>query len=250
MYAVSADTNDVGVVDVPLKPDFQLDLEGMQAMAVAEHDLKLVFLCSPGNPTCVKLRREDLLAVLKAECYSGMVVVDEAYIDFGGPGASVCDLVQEYPQLVVLQTMSKAWGLAGIRCGFAIGDQATIEIMNKVKAPYNLNVLTSNLALKAFNSKQVFDEKLEIILAEREKLSEALRSMEGIVREVLASDTNFLMFRIDNAEAVYKQMAEKGVVVRYRGNCMHCDGCLRVTIGTPEENSKFLELLRVTTTSQ
>lgn len=246
MYAVSAATNDVGVVDVPLTTDFQLDLPGLQ-QAVASEPIKVMFLCSPGNPSCVQLKRADLITVLQDQSYRGIVVVDEAYIDFAGPGASVCELIREYPHLVVMQTMSKAWGLAGIRCGFAISAAPTIAIMNKVKAPYSVNKLTSSMALEALRSQEVFQQKLEQVLAERDRLRERLESMVGVVHRVLPSDANFLMFQIDNAEAVYKSMAEGGVVVRYRGSCLHCDGCLRVTVGTPEENETFLKMLEAET---
>eukprot|EP00657_Telonema_sp_P-1_P007841 TRINITY_DN2811_c0_g1_i1.p1 TRINITY_DN2811_c0_g1~~TRINITY_DN2811_c0_g1_i1.p1 ORF type:complete len:160 (+),score=29.71 TRINITY_DN2811_c0_g1_i1:163-642(+) len=141
--------------------------------------------------------------------------------------------------------MSKAWGLAGIRCGFAISAAPTIAVMNKVKAPYNLNKLTSKLATEALANRQAFDQNLVSILTERERLAEALKKMDAVHR-VLPSDSNFLMFQIDSAEVVYKQMADQGVVVRFRGGCLHCGGCLRVTVGTPEQNDQFLQLLAVT----
>lgn len=244
MYSVSADTNDVAVVDVGLTTDFQLDVEKVLTTTEADPTIKLMFACSPGNPTCALLKREDILRILNSS-YRGILVVDEAYVDFAGEGASTCGLVAQYPQLVVLQTMSKAFGLAGIRCGFAIGNRDTIEIMSKVKAPYNVNKLTSKIALEAFSNIEQFHQKVAQVLAEKQELTAALESTP-FVKRLLPSDTNFIMFEIDNAQEVYKQMAENGVVVRYRGNCLHCDGCLRVTVGTPAENKKFMEMLRDT----
>merc|ERR1712086_153976 len=242
--SVSADTNDVAIVDVPLTTEFQLDVDKVLETTAADQSIKLMFACSPGNPTCVTLARADILRILNSS-YRGILVVDEAYVDFAGEGASTCDLVAQYPQLVVLQTMSKAFGLAGIRCGFAIGNQDTIGVMSKVKAPYNVNKLTSKIALEAFSNLDQFNEKLQMVMTEKEKLKAALEGLD-IVQRVLPSDTNFIMFQIDKAEAVYKEMAENGVVVRYRGNCLHCDGCLRVTVGTPEENEQFLAALQST----
>lgn len=249
MYSVSAETNDVEVLDIPLNRDFQLEVDEILTSIAAQPEVKLLFLCSPGNPTCLKLDRGDLIKILSCRDYKGVVVVDEAYVDFAGEGASMCDLVSEYPQLVVMQTMSKAWGLAGIRCGFAIAAAETIEIMNRVKAPYSMNSLTSKLAIEAFDQKERFHHNMGLILQERDRLRVALEQLVGIVHRVLPSDTNFLMFQIDNAEAVYKQMADQGVVVRYRGNCLHCEDCLRVTVGRKEENDKFLELLQSTCAS-
>lgn len=245
MYSVSAETNDVGLVDVPLTPEFQLDTAKIIETSVADSSITMMFLCSPGNPTCVTLRKVDILEILHSD-FAGIVVVDEAYVDFAGPEASCCDLVAQYPQLVVLQTMSKAFGLAGIRCGFAMSQEDTISVLNKVKAPYNMNKLTSKVALDAFDHLPVFNEHIREVLDEKRRLRAALEGMTGIVTKVLESDTNFFMFQLDKAEQVYKQMADDGVVVRYRGNCLHCEGCLRVTVGTPEENTKFLQLLRTT----
>jgi histidinol-phosphate aminotransferase len=245
MYSVSADTNDVGIVDVPLTPDFHLQTDKIISTSTSDSNIKLMFLCSPGNPTCVTLKVADIVKVLESD-FNGFVVVDEAYVDFAGKEASVSQLVAKYPQLVVMQTMSKAFGLAGIRCGFAIANKDTIEIMNKVKAPYNVNKLTSKVALDAYDNLATFNDHMEKVLAERTRLKAALLAMKDVVQEVKHSDTNFLMFRLDNAQKVYKQMADGGVVVRYRGNCLHCDGCLRVTIGTPEENDRFLALLQKT----
>jgi histidinol-phosphate aminotransferase len=177
------------------------------------------------------------------------VVVDEAYVDFSAPGKSAVSLVHKYPNIVVLQTLSKAFGLAGIRCGFCIGTPDIIQLMNNVKAPYNVNALTSEVAINAMNSIETLEKNVKETLAQRDIVKNKLEAMSDIVVKVYPSDSNFLLFRVkDKALELYKTMADKGVVTRYRGNELHCDECIRVTIGTPEENEKFLNLLQSTWT--
>jgi len=241
MYSVSAHTNDVGIVDVPQTKDFQLQTQKILTTARSNPNIKIMFLCSPGNPSCALLNRADIITILEANLQC-IVVVDEAYVDFAGEKASTASLVQKYKNLVVLQTMSKAWGLAGIRCGFAIGNKETIAVMSKVKCPYNVNKLTSRAALNAFQPEALkkFEENMKATLQEKEKLLQALQQLPEVKR-VLPSDSNFLMVQIPNATKVYKHMAETGVVIRDRSKSTHCEGCVRVTVGTPTQNQQFLE---------
>lgn len=240
MYKVCAKVNDVAVVTVPLEKDFSLRLPEM--MAAVTPDVKLMFICSPGNPTAKAIPLDVIESVAKSTQYKGLVVVDEAYVDFSTEGSAVA-LVNQYPNVVVLQTLSKAFGLAGIRCGFCIGAPDVIQLMNNVKAPYNVNVLTSEVAINALKNTKVLDTNIGLVLSQRKVVMEKLNKLD-IVTEVFPSDSNFVLFRMkDKALEIYKTMADAGVVTRYRGTEIHCENCIRVTIGTEEENTKFLDLL-------
>lgn len=175
------------------------------------------------------------------QSYKGFVVVDEAYVDFSET-ASMCTLVNTYPRLVVFQTLSKGFGLAGIRLGSAFGDPRLIQILNNVKAPYNINKLTAKVALEALNSIDKLQSNVAIIKSEKARVTKALRKLP-FVRAIYASDSNFVLFEIPNSLQVYRQMADRGVVIRYRGNQLLLDDCLRATIGSPAENDRMLELL-------
>jgi histidinol-phosphate aminotransferase len=208
---------------------------------------KLLFICSPGNPTCKAIPLNDIETIASSDRYKGIVVVDEAYVDFGAPGQSAVSLIAKYPNIVVLQTLSKAFGLAGIRCGFCIGAPDVIQLMNNVKAPYNVNALTSEVAINAMKSIETLEKNVKDTLVQRDIVKAKLEGLTDIVVKVYPSDSNFLLFRVkDKALELYKTMADKGVVTRYRGNELHCDQCIRVTIGTPEENDKFFALLQET----
>lgn len=240
MYKVAAKVNDVAVNEWPLTPDFQLDMSSVPRPASR---VPLLFLCSPNNPTGNNLRRADMQRVIAD--FPGIVVVDEAYIDFTDQGSFVADL-DRHPNLVVLQTFSKSYGLAGIRLGLAFASEAIIDYMLRVKAPYNVNSLSAEVAMRALAASETFHRNVEMILAERARVSEALRAMPA-VRRVHPSDANFLLAVVDDAYRVYKTMADRGVVIRYRGDQPHCDGGLRITIGTPEENDRMLALLKEVT---
>ena len=211
---------------------------------------KLLFICSPGNPTCKAIPLSEIEKIASdTDKYSGLIVVDEAYIDFAGEGASAVSLMKKYNNIVVLQTLSKAFGLAGIRCGFCIGPPDIIQLMNNVKAPYNVNSLTSEVAINAMNSMGTLRKNIQSILEERARVCKELEALTDIVVKVYPSDSNFLLFRVKNdlkALDVYKKMADDGVVTRFRGNEMHCDQCIRVTIGTPQQNETFLERFKTT----
>jgi len=200
----------------------------------------LLFLCSPGNPTAKAIPLDDIKQIAGSpEAQNTLVVVDEAYVDFSDKGSAI-SILAEYPNVVVLQTLSKAFGLAAIRCGFCMGAPDVIQLMNNVKAPYNVNVLTSKLAISAFDSIHVLNDHIKTTLEERAMVAAELNKLEFVV-EVFPSDSNFLLVRLtDKALKVYKTMADSGVVVRFRGNENHCNECLRITIGTPEENKIML----------
>ncbi len=237
MYRVSADINGVACIECPLNPDFTLNPERILDAAPGA---KLIFLCSPNNPTSNRISTDAIEQILsKSGC---LVVVDEAYIDFSEE-KSLLPLIDRYPNLVVLQTLSKAWGLAGIRLGMAFGAVGLISYMMRVKPPYNVNALTQQTALDALSSEGKFREHLTLILRERERVSEALKKMR-IVKHVHPSDANFLLVNVENALDLYHGLARKGVIVRYRGDQLHCNNCLRITIGTPAENDALLLAMR------
>ena len=237
MYKVSANINDVAVDEVLLTPDFQLQVE--KTLAAATEFTKLLFLCSPNNPTANSLDPKDVLSV--ADGFKGIVVVDEAYIDFSEQESFAKEVLKR-ENLVVLQTMSKSFGLAGIRLGIALANPKIIGFMMKVKAPYNVNKLTSKAAIKGFSYLNAMNAKIDQIKSERSKVIQKLEQIPE-VEKVFPTDANFLIFRMANAEEIYRKVAKKGVIIRYRGNEPHCENCLRLTIGTPEENDRFFEAL-------
>lgn len=238
MYKVAANINNVGIKEVLLTEKFQLKPD--EILDQADETTKLLFLCSPNNPTANDLKRTDLLKLVAG--FNGIVIVDEAYIDFSRQ-ESMAEMVQQYPNLVVLQTLSKAFGLAGIRLGIAIANPEIISYMLRVKAPYNINKLTADIALKGFENKDLLKFNIDAIREEREYVAEQLE-LSGAVEKVYPSDANFLLFKIPNAKEIYQNLVEKGIIIRYRGNEPLCENCLRVTIGMPDENVKFLKGLK------
>ncbi len=237
MYKVAASVNDVAVDSVPLTPDFQLETD--KVLAAARPETKILFLCSPNNPTGNLLHSHDVEELM--EEFPGIVVIDEAYIDFTDAPSRCMDL-DRHPNLVVLQTLSKSFGLAGIRLGMAFASADIIHLMMKIKSPYNINQLTSRAAIEAMDRVEVMRDGVAEILAERARLETALKDMDGVV--VFPSDANFLLIRVYDAFNIYKTMAEAGVVARYRGDQIHCENTIRVTVGTPDENDLFLDMLR------
>lgn len=237
MYRVSASVNDLEVLEVLLTPSFQLQSD--KILETAGPDTKILFLCSPGNPTAADLKQSDMMKLIAR--FPGIVVVDEAYIDFSRQ-ESMAAFVGQYPNLVVLQTFSKAFGLAGIRLGVAISNPMVINYMMRVKSPYNVSMGTADMGLKAFGQTELLKFNIQKILEERRKLAENLRAIPA-VHQVYPSAANFLLFKIDRAKEVYLKLAERGVITRYRGNEPLCEDCLRVTIGMPDENRRFLKEL-------
>lgn len=237
MYQVSADIHKVRTVSVPLKDDYQLSVAEM--VAAMRPGTKLTFICSPNNPTGNAMQRSDIARILKFA--RGLVVVDEAYIDFC-PEKSLLSLIAEYPHLVVLQTFSKAWGMAGLRLGMAFAHPFIIETLNKIKPPYNINILTQQKALEALEQAEKKDTMVKQMLQNRETLIKGLAEVE-IVDEIFPSDANFALCRVDNATIRYQQLIEKEVIVRNRSRVTLCDNCLRISVGTEAEQIELLQAL-------
>lgn len=249
MYKVCAAAQDVAVRTAPLVPGtFQLDVGAVEA--AADRNTRLVFACSPGNPTSASLPIRDVLRLLDSpELARCIVVVDEAYVDFSET-ASAAPLVLEHPRLVVLHTLSKAFGLAGVRCGTAIGDETLVGYLNRIKAPYSINKLTASLAAQAFSPDALaaLDATVAAVKDERRRLAAALAERPFVAR-VYPSDANFLLVKFKNeaqAKPLYTKMAESGVVVRYRGDQANLAGCLRMTVGTPADTKALLACLDAT----
>ncbi|MBO9571611.1 MAG: histidinol-phosphate transaminase [Chitinophagaceae bacterium] len=238
MYEVSANINNVAIKKVPLTRAYQLDVEAI-ANAIDGHT-KMIFICSPNNPTGNSLHREDIEAILHN--YFGLVVIDEAYINFSRFKSFTTDL-SEYPNLVVMQTLSKAWGLAALRIGLAFASEEIIRVMNKIKPPYNIGQSAQELTLEALKNVEGVNEMIREIVKEREVLEKALPELK-IVKHIYPSDANFLLVQVTEAVPVYKYLLEKGIVVRDRSKVELCEGCLRITVGTPEENIKLINALK------
>lgn len=238
MYEVSANINDVTIRKAPLLPDFQLDLVHLENLI--DTNTKIIWLCSPNNPTGNSLNRTDIEMVLNN--FNGIVVIDEAYINFARQKSFVQEL-NEYPNLVVLQTLSKAWGLAGLRLGMAFGSQAIIEVMNKVKPPYNVNQATQELVLKALEEVGQVNDMIKLLVDMREALTGVFASMPT-VETVYPSDANFILVKIADARKVYEFLLTKGIVLRDRSNVQLCDNCLRITVGTEQENTQLVDAMQ------
>ena len=260
MYAVSAQVNDLDIAKVPLDPctDFGLRADWINTRLSTDTSIKMVYICSPGNPTANLIAKKDIQEVLEHPTWNGIVVLDEAYIDFAPPGSSLAEWVLEWPNLVVVQTLSKAFGLAGIRLGAAFASSAVASLLNNLKAPYNISSPTSALACKALQpeSLKVMEENRAKIIKQRERMVGELPKIPGVGRFMGGRAANFLLVEIldgpkgeasnKTALAVYEAMAEtKGVVVRFRGKEAGCEGCLRITVGTEKEVDKFLAEIRV-----
>ncbi len=239
MYQVSADTADVAVRTVNLTADFQPKIE--EILRGADEHSKILFLCSPNNPTANNIESSKILNLLNS--FKGIVVVDEAYIDFSTQQSCI-DWIGTFPNLVVMQTFSKAWGMAGIRLGMAFGSKEVIDLMNKVKPPYNVNELTQRAALDLLKNKAAKkDANVKQILAEREKMATILRGYD-FIEKVYPSDANFLLVKIPRPNEMYQWLLAHGIVVRNRNNVVLCEGCLRLTVGTPEENEALLRAFK------
>ncbi|MDO3628096.1 histidinol-phosphate transaminase [Mucilaginibacter sp. BT774] len=238
MYEVSANINDIQIKKVPLTEEFQLNLEGI-AEAVDPHT-KIIFVCSPNNPTGNSMNREDVETLLAN--FSGIVVVDEAYINFSRQKTFIQELT-EYANLVVLQTLSKAWGLAGLRVGMAFASEEIIEVMNKVKPPYNINDASQQLALKALENIDQVNSWIKETLVQRDKLVLELKDYDFVV-DIYPSDANFILVKTTDPKGIYNFLVQQGIIVRDRSKVTLCEGCLRITVGTPEENNILLQALK------
>ena len=237
MYEVSANINDVEIRKVALTPDFQLQPD--QILAAADANSKILFICSPNNPSANKAKREDILFLL--ENFKGLVVVDEAYIDFSDEPSFTTEL-DRFPNLLVMQTFSKAWGLASLRLGMAFASEELIRILNKIKPPYNISGLTQETVLAAIKDKAKVDRMIQDILAEREFLKSELEKLP-FVQKIHPSHANFLLVQIPNANQVYDDLIKEKIIVRNRAKVLLCEDCLRITVGTREENEALLKAL-------
>lgn len=239
MYEVSANINDVAIIKVPLTPDFQVDVDTV--LAAITPTTKLIWLCSPNNPSGNLLQADAIRTILDAAQQS-LVIVDEAYIDFAQTPSWATEL-NNYPNLVVLQTFSKAWGLAALRLGMCFASEELIAVLNKIKPPYNISAPTQALALEALGHEAEKDEMVTKILTERTILAENLRSLPS-VQAIHPSDANFLLVQFSDAKATFEHLIEQQVIVRDRSKVKLCDGCLRISVGTNDENERLLYVLR------
>jgi len=237
MYAVSAASNDVGVVSVALTPNFQINLPQIFEQIAG---VKLIFLCSPNNPTGNCLNPADVVNLL--EKFKGIVIIDEAYIDFA-PQKSFLPRLKEFNNLVIMQTFSKAWGLANLRLGMAFADPQIIDWLSRLKYPYNVNGLTQELALSALERSAEKDRMVAELCTERERLAGSLEELP-IVEKVYPSDANFLLVKFRDARSVFQYLINQKIIVRDRSQALHCENCLRITIGTPNENDILIAKLK------
>jgi histidinol-phosphate aminotransferase len=238
MYKVAADVNDVAVHYVTLEENFALNAEAM--LAKTDERTKIIFLCSPNNPSGNLLDKGQILTILKR--FSGLVVIDEAYGDFHDKGSFIAEL-GSFSNLVVLKTFSKAFAMAGLRLGLAVADKRIIELLNKIKYPYNINAFTQQQALKALQNLPQFEYQINAVVSERQRL---VKSLQGFaeVENVFPSEANFLLVQFTEAARVYSELQKIGIIVRDRSSQPGCHNCLRITVGTPEENNKLLNGLQ------
>ncbi|SMC45875.1 histidinol-phosphate aminotransferase [Moheibacter sediminis] len=238
MYQVSADINAVELIQIPLNKNFQIDRKTVEN-CLKDENLKLIFICSPNNPTGNLLNTDDIEFILQK--FSGIVIIDEAYIDFAAQNSFI-EKLNIYPNLIVSQTLSKAWGLAGIRLGVAYMNEEILAFYNKVKSPYNISSINQEMTLKYLNQQEEFNSKLNEILFERTKLINELNHL-NLVKKVYPTDANFILMEVKNADELYKKLIEKQIIIRNRNSVI--PKCLRITVGTPEENQKLITELKV-----
>ena len=237
MYDVIAKTNGVENIEIPLKSDFSIDKN--EILKLSSKTTKILFLCSPNNPTGNSFDTNDLIDLIKG--FNGVVVVDEAYIDFSSK-QSLISLINENNNLIITQTMSKAYGMAGIRLGMGFSNQKIINYLNKIKPPYNINVLTERKALEELNKIDEIKKNIDLVLNQRKLLISCLEKLD-FIDKIYKSDANFLLVKVDNADFRYNQLLEKGIIVRNRSNQPLCQNCLRITIGTENENKSLIKTL-------
>ena len=238
MYQVAANINNVAIRKVSLSPGFVLD--PMNVLHAVDLHTKLIFLCSPNNPSGNNLSRSAMLHIVRN--FKGIVVVDEAYIDFSPENSLLPDL-ETHQNLVVLQTLSKAWGMAGIRLGMAFASSEIVAVLNKIKYPYNLNILTQQKALELLENKAEVENWVSTLISERKRVSAEIEKLE-IVQKVYPSDANFVLVAVDDAPGMYQRLVKNGIIVRDRSKVNLCAGCLRITIGSPDENNLLLNALK------
>ena len=238
MYQVCADVNNVEYRKVLLNEDYTLNAERL--LAAVDVNTKIIFLCSPNNPTGNLLNRTEMLKIVNS--FEGIVVIDEAYVDFSSEKSWIEEL-DNYPNIIVLQTFSKAWGLASVRCGMAFASSEIISYFNKVKYPYNINILTQNFVSEHLDNEAHKNEWVKMLLEQRSLLSAQLQAL-SFVEKIFPTDSNFLLVKVSDANAVYKYLVDKGIIVRNRNTVSLCLGCLRITVGTKEENEVLMGALK------
>ncbi|MGJ8593001.1 MAG: histidinol-phosphate transaminase [Aquaticitalea sp.] len=236
MYEVLANVNAIETIAVELSETFQPKVK--QILNASTENSKILFLCSPNNPTGNSFNRVEVVELLNK--FQGIVVIDEAYIDFSEQ-ESWLKRLQEFPNLVIAQTLSKAYGMAGIRLGICYASKEIISVLNKIKPPYNINQLTQQKAIEQLKKTNLVDEQITLLLIERNLLIDELKMID-FVKNVYSSDANFILVKVDDATKRYNQLMEKGIIIRNRTNQPLCENCLRLTIGTSEENKKLIEV--------
>ncbi|MFY7669949.1 histidinol-phosphate transaminase [Tenacibaculum sp. MEBiC06402] len=237
MYDVSADINNIELIKQPLINDFQINLNQLQPY-LDDPLVKMIFICSPNNPTGNTINEEDIEYILAN--FEGVVIIDEAYIDFSSK-QSFIEKINDYPNLIVSQTFSKAWGLAGVRVGAAYTNKAILDLYNRVKPPYNVSVLNQEAVLESLNNLSDVEKNIDIILEERSRLKQRLASIKK-VNKIYPSDANFLLVNVDDADKTYNYLIDEKVIIRNRNKVIN--NCIRITVGTPEENEQLINALK------
>ena len=238
MYQVAADINNIEVRKVSLTTDFQLNVKSL--LDAADDHSKLLFLCSPNNPTGNCFNQTDIEMLI--DNFQGMVVLDEAYIDFA-PGRSFLPKLNQFPNLIILQTFSKAWGMAGIRLGMAFAKPEIIKIFSKIKYPYNINILTQLKAIELTEKSENTGQWIETLLKERARLSAEIINLP-FVNHIYPSDANFILIKTDDPKKIYNHLIDKQIIIRDRSSVSLCAGCLRITVGSPAENHLLVAALK------
>ncbi|MEJ2113156.1 MAG: histidinol-phosphate transaminase, partial [Flavobacteriaceae bacterium] len=238
MYEVLANTNAIGIIKVELSSSFEPQVE--QIINTSNSKCKILFLCSPNNPTGNSFNANEIEELLNK--FDGIVVIDEAYIDFSEQ-KSWLERLEEFPNLIVTQTLSKAYGMAGIRLGICYASTEIIYVLNKIKPPYNVNELTQQRAIKQLQNMELVDEQITSILNERDQIIDELKTID-FVSKIYPTDANFVLVKVDDATKRYNQLIDKRIVIRNRTNQPLCENCLRFTIGTKEENNKLMNALK------
>ena len=238
MYDVSASINDIQVKEIPLSPDFEIQTE--KVLAAINTNTKMIFICSPNNPTGNCMKEESIEKIITS--FNGIVVIDEAYIDFA-PSKTFVGKLNQYPNLVILQTFSKAWGLAGLRLGIAYASKEIIAVINKIKPPYNINQYSQILAIEALGALEKKEEMVAEILSQRASLIKQFSEIKFITK-IYPSDANFVLIKTEDGKKVYDFLIEKKIITRDRSKIILCEGCVRVTVGKKEENELLVKVLK------
>jgi histidinol-phosphate aminotransferase len=239
MYKVSAHINDVAIKKVNLDKEFQLDVKAIQD--AVDENTKLLYICSPNNPTGNAMKVEDIKRIL--DTFPGLVIIDEAYINFSSQQSFISE-ISLYPNLVVMQTLSKAWGLASLRLGLGFASVPLIELFNRVKPPYNINKASQQLAIEALQNQPEVDDWVKQTLSQREILAKELEKF-SFIKRIFPSDANFLLVKVDDADTLYNYLSSKGIIVRNRSKEINCENSLRIAIGTPDENLQLINTLKL-----